>query len=165
MKIKRAFLKMYIWLKYKTMSTEEVYNLTKKKRATIFENIKTEISRPENQWYNSILYFKENDNILELMAGDKRFLISAIIEFENHNCYAKFKVYKREIDLSYYPDAIRYTSNLIHGLGVKVNQFGESKFNEPQTGIYRRGQGNDISIDSFDANEFGFRIVEQINKL
>lgn len=163
-KIKRVFLKLYIWLKYKTKSVKEIYSLTQKKRDAIFDNIQLEINRPESQWYNSVINFDKDNYILEVKVGDNRFLISAAVEFKNYQPFVIFNIYARKIDLSYYPESKRYISELIPGLSMSVDKFGVSTFGEPQMARARRDYNMEVEIKAFDSADFGRMIMELLNK-
>lgn len=159
----RSVQKLYIWvirLFKKRMSNKEVYSELLELRNEVFDNISNHILKPDFKGYLSCNINKDT-GIIEYNVGQYKFLLQAEIQF--YSTRILYKVYSRKLDLTYYPNSIRYIQEHISTLNLISSIGGKHEFESPKSvssNDFIRFKGK-ITIKEFPIAHFGEYLLDQ----
>jgi hypothetical protein len=145
------------------MDSKEQYEHIKKLRNKMFDNLRSELLKEKNGWRCGVIENNLSSGILEFNVSGKRFLLQLDISLKGAGSITS-KCYLRRYHLDYFPDSIKFVNTPLPQLDFKLNASGEATFDQLVRGSAKVGFPGDTDFQNFDVNDFGFRILEQIDR-
>lgn len=148
--MKKAFIKLYLWLRSLFMTTQAKYKELKDLQTSAFDSLENKLNELATDGYHEFKSRDNEANIFEFRLGDHFFLLKGSI-YPGHS-KAFYKTYHRVLSLRFYPRR-KYITTGIENLNLKADT----------RGLYQLLSA-EYQYDSFKPKDFGVKYLEYLTK-